>query len=361
MAEHGVGLSLRGIKKTYGQAVALEHIDLTVAPGEFMTFLGPSGSGKTTTLNLIAGFVEPDRGEIEVGGVPLVGVPAHKRDIGVVFQQYLLFPHMKVDANIAFPLRRRGVTKRDAMRRVNEILDVVGLAGMAGRYPRQLSGGQQQRVALARALVFNPKLLLLDEPLGALDKRLRETLQLEIRRIHREIGVTFIFVTHDQEEALAMSDRIAVFNNGLIEQVGTGEELYQDPRTLFVARFLGDSNVISGKVQGDNGLTYLSCGDSKVLTPQAANLGESMALVLRPECVRLLPDDGSRTTGSNQLSGEVADVTFFGSRRRVEVTVGTQAFIVDESGAKSSPKVGEKVMVEWRVEDAHLVPAETAH
>jgi putative spermidine/putrescine transport system ATP-binding protein len=355
MAEHGVGLSLTGLSKAYGSAVAVENVDLTVDPGEFMTLLGPSGSGKTTTLNLIAGFVEPDRGEIEVGGEPLVGVPPHKRDIGVVFQQYLLFPHMRVEANVAFPLRRRGIPKREATRKAMEILDVVGLASMAHRYPRQLSGGQQQRVALARALVFNPKLLLLDEPLGALDKRLRESLQMEIRRIHREVGVTFIFVTHDQEEALAMSDRIAVFNNGVIEQVGTGEALYHAPNTLFVAKFLGDSNVITGQVEVDDGRTYITDGEQRFLAPASATPQESMAVVVRPECVRLVSPETASPTDANVLKGEVADVTFFGSRRRVEVRADNRSFLVDTSGSRTAPEIGETVAIAWAAEDASLV------
>ncbi len=355
MAEHGVGLSLSGLRKTYGSSVALNDIDLTVAQGEFMTFLGPSGSGKTTTLNLIAGFVEPDAGSIEVGGVPIVGVPPHKRDIGVVFQQYLLFPHMKVGANVAFPLRRRGVSKSEAQRRAMEILEVVGLHGMADRYPRQLSGGQQQRVALARALVFNPKLLLLDEPLGALDKRLRESLQQEIKRIHREVGVTFIFVTHDQEEALAMSDRIAVFNHGGIEQVGTGESLYQNPETLFVAKFLGDSNVFEGEVLVEDGRTYICEGDHRFLAPRAAATSERMAVVVRPECVRVVPATREPVEGLNQLAGEVSDVTFFGSRRRLTVDSGGRSFLVDESGHGPAPKVGENVVLAWDAEHASLV------
>jgi putative spermidine/putrescine transport system ATP-binding protein len=355
MTEHGVGLSLLGLTKTYGSSVALGGIDLTIAPGEFMTFLGPSGSGKTTTLNLIAGFVEPDAGSIDVGGVPLVGVPPHKRDIGVVFQQYLLFPHMKVGANVAFPLRRRGVSKREAHRRSMEILEVVGLEKLADRYPRQLSGGQQQRVALARALVFRPKLLLLDEPLGALDKRLRESLQVEIRRIHREVGVTFIFVTHDQEEALAMSDRIAVFNQGVIEQVGTGEALYQNPDTLFVARFLGDSNVIEGQVSVEQGRTYIVDGSCRFLAPRAATSDARMAIVVRPECVRLASEMQPRDAGTNYLTGEITDVTLFGSRRRVTVSVDGRSFLVDESGHGPAPKVGERAVLAWGAEDASLV------
>jgi putative spermidine/putrescine transport system ATP-binding protein len=355
MAEHGVGLSLRDLTKRYGPSVALDGVDLDIAPGEFMTFLGPSGSGKTTTLNLIAGFVEPDRGSIDVGGVPIVGVPPHKREIGVVFQQYLLFPHMRVGANVAFPLRRRGVAKREAHRRAMEILEVVGLEALAHRYPRQLSGGQQQRVALARALVFNPKLLLLDEPLGALDRRLRESLQLEIRRIHREVGVTFIFVTHDQEEALAMSDRIAVFNHGSIEQVGTGEALYQNPKTLFVAKFLGDSNVVEGEVQVEEGRTYIVDGETRFLAPSAVVSDRRMAVVVRPECVRLVPEGSRPEAGSNCVAGEIVEVTFFGSRRSLAVQSGKHTFLVDESGHGPAPKPGERATLSWRAQDTALV------
>ncbi|QYJ03531.1 ABC transporter ATP-binding protein [Nocardioides panacisoli] len=329
-------------------------MDLTVAPGEFMTLLGPSGSGKTTTLNLIAGFIEPDAGTIDVGGAPIVGLPAHKRDIGVVFQQYLLFPHMKVGVNVAFPLRRRGVSKREAHRRAMDILEIVGLNDMADRYPRQLSGGQQQRVALARALVFNPKLLLLDEPLGALDKRLRESLQLEIRRIHRDLGVTFIFVTHDQEEALAMSDRIAVFSEGHIEQVGSGESLYHNPDTLFVAKFLGDSNVIEGSLRVDDGRTHIVDGDRRFLAPSATATDERMAIVVRPECVRLV-SEAARTDDLNVMAGEVSEVTFFGHRRRVSIEAEGRTMLVDESGHGPAPKPGEKALVAWRPEDASLV------
>jgi putative spermidine/putrescine transport system ATP-binding protein len=357
VTEHGVGLSLRGLTKTYGSSIALDGIDLTIAPGEFMTFLGPSGSGKTTTLNLIAGFLEPDAGSIDLGGAPIVGVPPHRRDIGIVFQQYLLFPHMKVGANVAFPLRRRGVAKREAQKRAMDILEIVGLAGMAGRYPRQLSGGQQQRVALARALVFNPKLLLLDEPLGALDRRLRESLQLEIRRIHRELGVTFIFVTHDQEEALAMSDRIAVFNNGVIEQVGTGEAIYQNPNTLFVAKFLGDSNVVEGDVMVHEGRTYLADGDFRVLTPRVVALESRMAVVVRPECVRIAAGSRDADPAVNRVSGRISDVTFFGSGRRLAVDVAGRPFLVDERGHGPAPKLGETVCLAWRAEDASLVTA----
>ncbi|MFC6234616.1 ABC transporter ATP-binding protein, partial [Leucobacter soli] len=241
-------LNLRLLSKSYGEAVALNEIDLAVQRGEFLTFLGPSGSGKTTTLNLIAGFIEPSTGTMQLNDQPLEKLKAHERNLGVVFQHYALFPHMTVADNVEYPLKQRKVPKEERKRRVAEALEMVRLSEYADRYPRQLSGGQQQRVALARAVVYDPPILLMDEPLGALDKKLREWLQMELRRIHRELGSTFIYVTHDQEEALVLSDRIVVFNEGSIEQVGTAHELYEAPRTLFVAKFIGESSVFSGEL-----------------------------------------------------------------------------------------------------------------
>jgi putative spermidine/putrescine transport system ATP-binding protein len=359
VAEHGVGLTLTGLTKTYRSSVALDGIDLTVAPGEFMTLLGPSGSGKTTTLNLVAGFIEPDSGDIIMGGAPLVGMPPHKRDIGVVFQNYALFPHMKVDANVAFPLKQRGVGKADIAKRVTDMLAIVGLEGYGGRYPRELSGGQQQRVALARALVFDPKLLLLDEPLGALDKRLRESLQIEIKRIHRELGVTFVFVTHDQEEALAMSDRIAVFNQGRIEQVGPVASLYENPQTLFVAKFLGDSNVVEGALSEEDGVRYLVDGTRRFVAPSTGTPGPSAAMVIRPERVRLI-DPAASTVGAaeNCLSGRVSEVIYLGSHRRVVVDIGQRTFLVDDAAAGPAPVAGSNVLLAWHPDDARLVPAD---
>jgi putative spermidine/putrescine transport system ATP-binding protein len=355
-AFHGVGLELTGLRKTYKDSVALDGIDLSIAPGEFMTLLGPSGSGKTTTLNMVAGFVEPDAGQISMGGTALVGVPPHKRDIGVVFQHYALFPHMRVDANVGFPLRQRGVSKSETARAVGEMLDVVGLAHLARRYPRELSGGQQQRVALARALVFKPRLLLLDEPLGALDKRLRESLQLEIKRIHRELGVTFVFVTHDQEEALALSDRIAVFNSGRIEQVGSAEALYERPRSLFVAEFLGDSNVLRGRVRHSaGGRVELDCGDTRVVASGDVREGAEAALVLRPEGVVALSPGDQPAAGSTIVDGTVEDVVYLGGRRRLVVTCGGRTFLVDQMSPHLSPAPGEPLRLAWHPEAGTVV------
>lgn len=246
----GAEIRLDGVSKHYPKSIALDKVSLTVEPGEFMTFLGPSGSGKTTTLNLIAGFTDLTTGTVRIDGKQMADVPVHKRDLGIVFQHYALFPHMSVFDNVAFPLVRRKVAKPETARLVQDALETAGLSGYGDRYPAELSGGQQQRVALARALVFQPKVLLLDEPLGALDKNLREKLQLELRRIHRDVGRTFVFVTHDQEEALTLSDRIAVFNNGRIEQVGTAKELYENPASLFVAGFIGESTMVPNSQGG---------------------------------------------------------------------------------------------------------------
>ena len=242
----GTQIRLSNVTKDFGLShPAVDDVSLTIEPGEFMTLLGPSGSGKTTTLNLIAGFETLTTGAISFDGVDVSRLPPHRRNLGMLFQNYALFPHMTVAQNVAYPLRERRMSKPDIARKVAEVLELVQLTGRDGHYPAQLSGGQQQRVALARAIVFGPTALLLDEPLGALDRNLRATLQLEIRRIHREVGSTFVFVTHDQEEAMNLSDRIALFNDGRIEQLGHPEALYQSPETLFTARFLGDSTVFT--------------------------------------------------------------------------------------------------------------------
>ncbi len=237
-------LQFADVAKSYdGKSFAVEGLDLAIRRGEFTTFLGPSGSGKTTTLMMLAGFEQPSRGKILLGGRDITFAPSWKRNIGVVFQNYALFPNMTVAKNIGFPLRMRKVPHAEAEQKVRRVLDIVGLSQLGERYPNQLSGGQQQRVALARGLVFEPTLLLLDEPLGALDKNLRETMQIELKRIHRELGVTMIYVTHDQSEAMTLSDRVAVFNQGRIEQIGTPLELYDRPGTQFVAKFIGDGNL----------------------------------------------------------------------------------------------------------------------
>ncbi len=244
-------LTLRNLTKIYGDLHAVDDVSLDVAPGEFVTLLGPSGSGKTTTLRIIGGFIKPEAGTVSLDGRDLTKVPPYKRDIGMVFQNYALFPHMTASENVGFPLQMRRVPKAEVKEKVREALRLVRLEELGDRYPKQLSGGQQQRVALARSFSFDPQLLLMDEPLGALDKKLREALQLEVLRISRQLGVTVVYVTHDQEESLVMSDRIAIYNEGRIEQIGTGEDLYERPVSLFVADFVGESNIYRGTLQAD--------------------------------------------------------------------------------------------------------------
>src|SRR5215216_3040300 len=250
IGELGARVIFDQIEKRYGSVIAVDGVSLDIAPGEFLTLLGPSGSGKTTTLMMLAGFEIPTAGEIFVDEDPIASVPPYRRNIGMVFQNYALFPHMTVGENIAFPLQMRKMSRAEITRQTTAVLALVGLPRYEGRYTRQLSGGQQQRVAVARALVFNPRVLLMDEPLGALDKQLRESLQLELKRLHERLGVTIIYVTHDQGEALVMSDRIAVLHRGRIEQIGLPTELYERPATRFVAAFLGESNFLAGRVVG---------------------------------------------------------------------------------------------------------------
>src|SRR5436309_12606102 len=284
-------LSLRNIVKSYdGRVNAVDNVSIDIAKGEFLTFLGPSGSGKTTTLMMIAGFEAPSAGAIELEGDDLTRRKPYERNIGVVFQNYALFPHMTVQENVAFPLRMRAFPRAQQAERVREILDLVGLRWFADKHPRQLSGGQQQRVALARGLVFNPDVLLLDEPLGALDKNLREQMQVELKRIHREVGITMVYVTHDQTEAMTMSDRIAVFNHGTLEQVAPPLEVYHRPRTRFVGEFIGDSNFFTGRVDSAHaGRVDVDGLEPIPVDPEAwRRLGASRVDVLaRPERVQL--------------------------------------------------------------------------
>jgi putative spermidine/putrescine transport system ATP-binding protein len=306
-------LSIRGIRKAYGAVTAVKNVSMDIAEGEFMTFLGPSGSGKSTTLYILAGFQDPTEGDILIRGKSLLSTPAHKRNIGMVFQRYTLFPHLTVGENVAFPLRIRRRPKSEIIERVRAALKLVRLEGLEDRKPANMSGGQQQRVALARALVYNPPVLLMDEPLSALDKKLREEIQFEIRRIHQETGVTILYVTHDQEEALRLSDRIAVFSQGEIDQIGTGKELYANPATLFVAGFIGDSNFIDAEViavDGANAKLALPGGVQVAGVPVhgTARPGAKISLMLRPERIDIEPG-----TRPGHLSGTVADITFLGN------------------------------------------------
>ncbi|MDG3578120.1 ABC transporter ATP-binding protein [Rhizobium sp. YJ-22] len=353
----GAAIEIRQASKRYGAFVALRDIDLHIRPGEFMTLLGPSGSGKTTTLNLIAGFTDISSGALDIGGKSVTGLPSHKRNIGVVFQHYALFPHMTVGKNVAYPLSLRGIRGDDRERRVKRALDMVKMADFAHRYPNELSGGQQQRVALARALVFDPPLLLMDEPLGALDKKLREWLQLEIKRIHRELGTTFVYVTHDQEEALVLSDRIAVFNGGRIEQIGTGRELYDNPATLFVGRFIGESTVLRGASEIVNGDTVMTVGGDKIVAHGRLDGEASPVILLRPERVALKRPGSDAVSGENRLSGTVAEAIYLGSGSKYEVKLkdGTIAVVRAPLGAADFA-IGDAVDLTFTPADLTLLP-----
>ena len=311
-------LSIQGIEKTYGSVVAVQDVSLDIAQGEFVTFLGPSGSGKSTTLYAIAGFLEPTKGDVLLNGKSLLNVPSNKRDIGMVFQRYTLFPHLSVADNVAFPLRVRRRPKAEVDAKVDAMLKLVRLENMADRMPAQMSGGQQQRVALARALAYDPPILLMDEPLSALDKKLREEIQVEIKRIHNETGVTILYVTHDQEEALRLSDRIALFNAGRIEQLGTGHDLYEKPVSRFVAGFIGNSNFLEGKLSRADRSIVLP--DGTAITGMALDkvgLGqEKVSIMIRPDHFRL--HDGHEA--APKLVGTVTDTTYLGEYTQLSVS-----------------------------------------
>ncbi|UOQ57594.1 ABC transporter ATP-binding protein [Leucobacter allii] len=344
------GISLQQVTKRYGDQAVVDRVDLTIEPGEFMTFLGPSGSGKTTTLNMIAGFTGVSEGELRIYGKPVAKLPPHKREIGMVFQNYALFPHKTVAENIAYPLQRRRIAKDEQRRMVADALGMVRMGEYGDRYPSELSGGQQQRVALARALVYEPRVLLMDEPLGALDKKLREWLQTEIKRIHREVGSTFVYVTHDQEEALSMSDRIAVFNNGRIEQVGTAEDLYEAPQTLFVGRFLGESTVLLGRgaPDGERRTAVDVAGHRIVADGQLPH--DDLAILIRPENLRLEAAGAAPTAERNAIPVTILDVTYLGASRRYAVRLpdGTEGAVRLGQEARIH-NLGDEVAMTWEV------------
>lgn len=339
----------------YGDLLANDSVTLDCPGGQFTTLLGPSGSGKTTSLKVIAGFLAPSGGQVLLDGQPMVA-PPHKRDIGVVFQNYALFPHLSALENVAYPLRMRGVAKKDRLRRAAETLEMVDLAAHRDHRPGQMSGGQQQRVALARALVFEPRVILMDEPLGALDKNLRESLQLEIRRLQQELKITTIYVTHDQEEALVMSDQIAIYNAGRISQVGSADDLYERPTDEFVAKFVGESNLFPVTVNSDT-----SCGAAEfgnVRLP-SHGLGPGPAsLVVRPERLEIFKPGAEKSTW-NSRAAKVSDVVYLGSARRYEFSVGNgETWIARHSNRDSdfAPDIGDDVVVSWLPERASLVP-----
>src|SRR5512140_664494 len=308
-------VSFNGVNKTYdGTSLVVRDLNLEIRRGEFLTLLGPSGSGKTTTLMMLAGFATPTTGEISLAGVPITRTPPHKRHFGMVFQNYALFPHMTVADNVAYPLSVRGVNRNDRKPKVDAALDMVRLGSLGSRYPGRLSGGQQQRVALARALVFEPQLVLMDEPLGALDKQLREHMQIELKELHRRLGVTFVYVTHDQSEALTMSDRVAVFNDGFVQQVDKVDRLYEAPANRFVAGFVGDNTVLDGVVTATAGASCtvgLSNGSRVVgLNVNDAKVGDNVQCCIRPERLEL----AGVLNQANTFEATVADVIYFGDR-----------------------------------------------
>jgi putative spermidine/putrescine transport system ATP-binding protein len=350
-------LSIRHVAKSYGSVQAVEDISLDISKGEFVSFLGPSGSGKTTTLTMIAGFETPTRGEIFLNGKDLSALRPWQRNIGMVFQNYALFPHMSVARNIAFPLKMRGQSSAEIERRVAEVLRLVGLAAFAERHPRELSGGQQQRVAVARGLVFNPDVLLLDEPLGALDKNLREQMQVELKRIHRDSGTTMIYVTHDQTEAMTMSDRIAVFSQGRLEQIGAPLDVYHRPLTRFVGEFVGDSNFFSARRETVEGpLVVDGIGPIRLPAERLAALGPSTAfdVMVRPERLRLL---GAETSGElNTADVKVATLVNYGDSVLVLGEVNQAPVRLRIAGdLPPDCREGEIVKAGWAPQDTHVI------
>jgi putative spermidine/putrescine transport system ATP-binding protein len=347
-----------GVEKTYdGMTLVVRNLDLDVRSGEFLTLLGPSGSGKTTTLMMLAGFEVPTRGMIFFGGRDITNVPPYKRGIGMVFQNYALFPHMSVAENLAFPLSVRGFGRAEQAERVSRALEMVQLHDLGSRMPAQLSGGQQQRVALARALIFEPTLVLMDEPLGALDRQLREHMQYEIKTLHSRLGLTFIYVTHDQGEALTMSDRIAVFNRGRIQQVATPREIYDRPLTAFVAQFIGENNRIEARIKKLTGTRAVAVTPQKnEMSCEAApglSVGDPVLISVRPESVYLT--SGARS--DNTLSARITNIIYHGDHIRLHLlTEGDIAFIL-KSPVKDigDAKIGMPIEIGWRAEDARAL------
>jgi len=354
------GVCLQSLTKKFGKVVAVDEISLHVDEGEFLTLLGPSGSGKTTTLMMIAGFELPTAGKIFIRGKDVMMVPPHERNIGMVFQNYALFPHMTVSNNVAFPLKMRKLSKKEITQRVGRVLEIVKLPGFENRLPRQLSGGQQQRVALARALIYDPPLLLMDEPLGALDKKLREHMQIEIRNLQRELIITSLYVTHDQQEALTMSDRVAVFDQGKIQQVGTPDELYEKPSNPFVADFIGESNFIAGHIIGlEDDSAIMTSEDREIEIPCPRTSGlvmeQKVQLIIRPEKIRFVEPSFNPLV---RVDGVVEELIYSGEVRRYTIRISHEQTIDLKQqimhGVKAFRK-GDRVSVGWSLEDSKIL------
>ncbi|GAA4027192.1 ABC transporter ATP-binding protein [Allokutzneria multivorans] len=350
-------VGIHEVRKSFADQIAVDSVSLSVHEGEFFSVLGPSGCGKTTLLRMIAGFDDPDSGRIELDGVDMVGVPPYRRDVNTVFQSYALFPHLSVRDNVAYGLRRKKVGGAELRRRVDEHLELVQLGRFADRRPGQLSGGQQQRVAIARALACEPRLLLLDEPLGALDAQLRKQVQIELMRIQREVGTTFLYVTHDQEEALVLSHRVAVMNAGRLEQVGYPEDVYERPSTRFVAGFIGTSNILDGQVSGVDGQWVELVADDvhrlRAVLPErrAVRVGEKVAVTVRPEKLHLHEHQDQVPSGWCSLSGTVADVVYTGVSTQyvVELPGGGSmvAFVQNARRVSDAGTPGQPVCMAW--------------
>ena len=359
-----VDVKLVDVVKQFGDAVVVDHIDLEVRAGEFFSLLGPSGCGKTTTLRMIGGFEAPTSGVIELQGQDVTWLPPYKRNVNTVFQNYALFPHLTIYENVAFGLRRKGIKDAELKNRVTDMLALVELAGFETRRPTQISGGQAQRVALARALINKPAVLLLDEPLGALDLKLRKQMQVELKRIQQEVGITFIYVTHDQEEAMTMSDRIAVMNKGRYEQLGEPEVLYERPMTRFVAGFLGVSNLLPGAVEGNDG-TYSAvrlADDTRIRAPRAL-VGDTanVSVGVRPEKIRLHEADVEAPAGHNHMSGVVRDASYLGvsTQYQIEARGGAQITVYEQNVERATKAElwapGEAVQLTWSPDHTFVV------
>lgn len=349
------------VQKSYdGQTLVVKDLNLYISKGEFLTMLGPSGSGKTTCLMMLAGFETATHGEIRLDGRPINQVPPHRRGIGMVFQSYALFPHMTVGENLSFPLEVRGISKAEREDRVKRALEMVQMGRFANRRPAQLSGGQQQRIALARALVFDPQLVLMDEPLGALDKQLREHMQFEIKHLHNELGITVVYVTHDQGEALTMSDRIAVFNDGKIQQLASPSQLYEKPENSFVAGFIGENNALEGvieKLDGDAALVKLANGE--VIDATAVNIresGQKTTVSIRPERVEFRPE--MMPSGAHTIEAEVLDVVYMGDILRTRVRVaGSEELVMKCRNSINQTRLspGQVIRIGWHPQDARAL------
>jgi putative spermidine/putrescine transport system ATP-binding protein len=345
----------RDISKSYGPSVALHGTNLTVRRGEFLSLLGPSGSGKSTILNIIAGAVAPSSGSIVLDGKDVSTVPPRERGLGMVFQNYALLPHLNVFDNVAFPLRIRGVAKSEIQQRVRNALERVGLTGYEQRKPREMSGGQQQRVGIARCIVYSPSVILMDEPLGALDKKLRDQLQGEIKRLHRDLGTTLVYVTHDQEEALNLSDRVCLMNGGRIAQLGTPDELYFEPVSEFVADFVGESNLLEGVVDGPN-IVRLNDGSAlKVRSNEGHASGSRVKVLVRPEKIDVVEDSEVSSADMNVCKGAITQTSFIGGMTRFELKLSTGgALLVKTISARAAERapLGQTLTVRWSARDS---------